>query len=186
PPQRLHRLAGSSLALLEVGEQVEKLRIVWERAESLHQHRLPLREVACSAVGDRQADPVGSVRRRVYGLPVVVDRLGMAPGLIGVPAEARVARAQRAPDVIPPTARRQLTVSLARRRDIALLVESVRLPRRTGGGIVADGPGHGLYGALQAERRQGGQCGRRRIPSGSRGHPTLLPPVHHGWARHAE
>jgi hypothetical protein len=102
PLQGLDGLARAALALLDVGQKVEELGVVREGAEALLERRLSSRELARADVGDGQARPVSSVRRGIHGLPVVLDRLGGPAGLVSVPAEARVATPQRAPDIVAP------------------------------------------------------------------------------------
>ena len=188
PPQGLHGLACPALALLEVGQQVEELRVVREGAQALLEHRLTPRELARAPVSDRQARPVSTVGRGIHGLPVVLDRLGGPAGLVGVPAESRVAAAQRAPDVVAPAPGHQVAVPLARRRDLAPLVEGVRLPRRAGVGVIAGRRRHGLDGGRQARLRQGvRRRDGRRVPAGRRvGGTPRLPPAHQDRAGHAE
>ena len=188
PLQGLDGLARPALALLDVGQQVEELRVVREGAEALLERRLSARELARARVGDRQARPVRAVRRGIHGVPVVLDRLGVPAGLVGVPAEARVAAAQRAPDVVAPAPRRQVAVPLARGRDVASLVEGVRFPRRAGGAVVAGRRGHGLGGGRHARLRQrvSRRAGRGLAAGRRAGRAARLPPLHQDRAGDAE
>src|SRR6185436_397420 len=98
-------------------------------------------------VCDRQAHPVIPVRPRVEGAPIVLGCLAGPTRLIGIAPEARVAARRRLPRVVLARARGELAIPLARRRDVASLVERVRLAGGASGGIVPRGPGRGLHDA---------------------------------------
>ena len=139
-------------------------------------------------MGERQAAPVLPLGCGIDGLPVVVDRLGVPARLVGVATEPRVAAGQRAPDVVPPALGLQVSVLLARGRDLALLIEREGLARRAGVRVVAPGRGDGRSDLRQTRLRNGdgGVGGRRSRDFGRLLRLAGFPPARHGRAAHQE
>jgi hypothetical protein len=186
PPQGLDGLARPALALLDVGQKIEELGVVGKRAETLLEGRLASGELPRPPVRDRQARPVIPVLPRIEGPPIVLDGFTGPARLEGVPTEARVAVPRRPPRVVPSRPGRELAVPLARRCDLTLLVERVRLARGARGGVVARRSGRGLDDARAARLRRGIRDGGRTGSRGRRGDPRRLPPSHHHRATHRE